>query len=204
MKLVTRYISDRAASRPGTADVSTVDLWHEAAEADYKLCRAFADHYGARLPRSLHSQRIGWKRESRAVYGILLPDPLPSSYLADDDWYIYYVWGETLFRRTRQDRERLQTIVLADSVEDWAELLRQAVRDQVFDVRYDVASHYLNALGEFEYVACGYEFSLYAHAPQAVRCPAFKIAATGDTPEAAAREACRRWLDGQEAGRGIG
>ena len=91
-------------------------------------------------------------------------------------------------------------LVLAESVEDWAELLRQAIRYQIFDVRYEVTPYYLNASGEIENTASGYEFSLHAHAPHSVSLLRFQIVGMGSTPEEAAQEACRRWLsDGNYA-----
>ena len=173
---------------------SAVDVWHRAAEADYRLTRLLADHFDARLGRSGRSQRVGWRRDSRSACGILLPDPLPSLHPADDDWYLYYVWGETLFRRTRGEREKLRMLVLPDSVEDWADLLRQAVRRDVFDVRGEVAPQYVTALGEIEAASSGYEFTLSSCAPPTAAACAFRVAGLGETPEAAARNACGRWL----------
>ena len=98
---------------------SAVDAWHQAAEADYRLCRRFADGFDARLPRSGRSARVGWERDGRSVYGILLPDPLPAMQTPGGDWYLYYVWGETLFRRTRKERETLKMLVLPDGTDDW-------------------------------------------------------------------------------------
>ena len=102
--------------------------------------------------------------------------------------------GETLFRRTRREREKLRMLVLPDSVEDWAELLRRALRDQVFDVRWAVTPQYVNALGELETAPSGCEFTLSAYAPGAAVPHAFEIMAEADTPTRAACEACRRWL----------
>lgn len=149
---------------PVAPQPSAVDRWHTSAEADYRLARLFADRFDAHLDRTEHSRRVGWDRDGRSIYGILLPDPLPTAPPADD-WYIYYVWGETLFRRTRRERENLGMLVLPDGVEDWAELLRRAVRDGVFDVRWALTPQYVNALGEIETAPSGYEFMLSAHAP---------------------------------------
>ena len=179
---------------PAACQPSAVDRWHESAASDYRLARLFADRFGARLDRAERSQRAGWDRDGRSVYGILLPDPLPSLNSIADDWYVYYVWGETLFHRTRAAREKLRMLVLPDGVEDWAELLRQALRDEVFHVRYDVRPHFMNALGDVETAPCGYEFTLSACAPETASVSDFQLAGTGETPEAAAREACIRWL----------
>ena len=73
--------------------------------------RLLADRFGAVLRRTEHSQRVGWDRDGRSVYGILLPDPLPSAYATDADWFIYYVWGETLFRRTHKEREKVRECI---------------------------------------------------------------------------------------------
>ncbi len=178
---------------PTAPPPSAVDRWHTSAEADYRLARLFADRCDARLDRTDHSRRVGWDRDGRSVYGILLPDPLPSS-PPMDDWYIYYVWGETLFRRTRREREKLGMLVLPDSVEDWAQLLRQAVRRDVFDVRWELTPQYVSALGEIETTPSGYEFTLSSCAPPAAANCAFRVAGMGETPEAAARNACDRWL----------
>ena len=182
-------LSSRNAPQP-----AAVDQWHTSAEADYRLARLFAERFDARLDRTEHSQRVGWDRDGRSVYGILLPDPLPPAALTDADWYIYYVWGETLFRRTRKEREKLGMLVLPSGVEEWAQLLRRAIRHDVFDVRYEVAPQYTNALGEVEMTLSGYEFTLSACAPLTASTTAFQIVGAGETPEAAAREACTRWM----------
>lgn len=183
------FISSASAPPP-----SAVDPWHTSAEADYRLGRLFADRFNARLDRTGHSRRVGWDRDGRSVYGILLPDPLPSPHLTDDDWYIYYVWGETLFRRTRREREKLKMLVLPDSVEDWAQLLRRAARDHVFDVRWEITPQYVSALGEIETAPSGYEFALSSCAPPNAATCAFRVSGMGETPKAAARNACLRWL----------
>lgn len=173
---------------------SAIDVWYKAAEADYALCRRFADEFDARLPRSLRAQRVGWEREQKPVYGILIPDPvLPSA--SGSEWYLYSVWGETLFRRTEKERTERKMLVLPEATEDWAALLRQALRTEVFDVRYFVAPHHVNALGDIENDPCGYEFTLSAHSPHAAVTSALAISGTGATPEAAARDAARRWLE---------
>ncbi len=123
-----------------------------------------------------------------------MPDPLPRSG-SDDEWYLYYVWGETFLRRTRAEREERKMLVLAESADDWAELLRQAVRHLVVDSRYEIVPEYTDALGETENVPCGVRFRLSAHAPGAVRPSEFTLSGWGETPEAAARDACRRWLE---------
>ncbi len=190
------FSSPLQSSRPAPAapPPGAVDRWHTSAEADYRLARLFADRFDARLERTGHSQRVGWNRDGRNVYGILLPDPLPPAYLTDDDWYLYYVWGETLFRRTRAEREKVGMLILPDGVEDWAGLLRQAVRREVFDARWEVAPQYVSALGEVEPTPSGYEFTLLACAPPTAYARAFRIVGTGETPCAAARNACLRWL----------
>jgi hypothetical protein len=185
-----------APSFQSTAPTPTdVDTWHQSAKDDYQLCRRFADKFDAQLGRSHFSPRVGWDRDGHGVYGILLPDPLPT--VAGDDWYIYSVWGETMFRRTRKERENLRLLILPESVEDWVELLRQALRDTVFEVRYEVRPHFLNALGDVETVPLGYEFALSSCAPHTASATSFWLSATADTPEGAAREVCRRWLERQ-------
>lgn len=177
---------------------SAIDVWYKAAEADYTLCRRFADRFDARLPRSLRAQRVGWERKGKPVYGILIPDPLLSAG-AQSEWYLYYVWGETLFRRTEKERLQRKMLVLPEAAEDWAELLRQAHAAEVFDVRYTVAPHHVNALGDYEHAPTGYEFTLLAHGPQpAAVTSTLSISGTGPTPEAAARDAARHWLEHAE------
>ncbi len=192
-KLVS--VSSPEALETPAAGQSASDIWYQAAEADYLLCRRFADQFDARLSRTLRSQRVGWEREGKAVYGILIPDPLLLSPSTGGEWYMYYVWGETLFRRSEKERAQRKMLVLPEATEDWAELLRQALRGEVFDVRYGVAPHYVNALGETEHQPSGYEFTLSAHGPHALVRSPLAITGLGVTPEAAAREAARRWLD---------
>ena len=197
MPSLPSFFSASPLSAPHTPDAppaSAVDRWHTSAEDDYRLARLFADRFDASLDRTQHSQRIGWDRDGRSVYGILLPDPLPSLYLTDDDWYIYYVWGETLFRRTRRERKKLGMLVLPESVEDWAQLLRRAVREDVFDVRWALTPQYVSALGEIETASSGYEFTLSSCAPPTAATCTFRIVGMGETPEIAARDACLRWL----------
>jgi hypothetical protein len=194
LKSISVSSPDTLFQTPGQ---SPGEVWYQAAEADYKLCRRFADQFDARLRRSLRSQRVGWERDRKPVYGILIPDPLLSS-TTSDEWYLYYVWGETLFRRTETERAQRKMLVLPEATEDWAELLRQALRDEVFDVRYSVAPHHVNAFGETENEPCGYEFTLTAHGPHRVVTSTLEITGTGATPEAGAREAARRWLDRTE------
>ena len=179
---------------PAAPQPCAVDSWHQSAEADYRLARLFADRFDAKLGRPESSPRVGWERDGRCIYGILLPDPLPPAYQTDDDWYIYYVWGETLFRRARAEREKVGMLILPESVEDWAGLLRQAVRCDVFDAGWELTPQYVNALGEVEATPFGYEFALSACAPPAVATDAFRVVGTGATPCAAARDACLRWL----------
>ena len=174
---------------------SAIDVWYKSAEADYALCRRFADGFNARLPRSLRAQRVGWEREGKPVYGILIPDPLLPSAGTQGEWYLYYVWGETLFRRTEKERTERKMLVLPDAAEDWAELLRQAHAAEVFDVRFTVAPHHVNALGDYEHTPTGYEFTLSAHGPQSAVTSTLSLSGTGPTPEAAARDAARRWLE---------
>ena len=175
---------------------SAIDVWYKATEADYILCRRFADEFEARLPRSLRAQRVGWERGQKPVYGILIPDPLLAPTASTSgEWYLYYVWGETLFRRTGKERAERKMLVLPEATEDWAELLRQALRTEVFDVRYSVAPHHVNAFGELENDPSGYEFTLSAHSPHSAVTSTLAISGTGATPEAAARDAARRWLE---------
>jgi hypothetical protein len=187
-------VSSPEALNYQTLGQPAIEAWYQAAEADYKLCRRFADQFDARLRRSLRSQRVGWEREGKPVYGILIPDPLLPSPLTGEEWYLYYVWGETLFRRSEKERAQRRMLVLPEATEDWAELLRQALRGEVFDVRYGVAPHHVNAFGDREHEPSGYEFTLTAHGPHAVTS-ALAVSGVGATPEAAAHEAARRWLD---------
>ncbi len=186
-------ISDPDLLNTAGAWLSPTEAWYQAAEADYQLCRQFADTHDARLRRSLRAQRVGWEAGGKAVYGILVPDPLTSA-SASGEWYLYYVWGETLFRRTEKERTQRKMLVLPEAAEDWAELLRQALRNEVFDVRYSVAPHYVNALGEREHLPSGYEFTLTAHGPHTTVTSTLALSGTGATPEAAARDAAQRWL----------
>ena len=191
-KLITPCVSRPEALEGQVPGQSAVDLWYRAAAADYTLCRRFADKFDARLGRSLRSQRVGWEREEKPVYGILIPDPqMPAT---GGEWYLYYVWGETLFRRSEKERTQRKMLVLPEATEDWADLLRQALRDEVFDVRYSVTPHHVNALGETEHQPTGYEFILTAHGPHRVVRSSL-ASGIGVTPEAAAREAAGRWLD---------
>ena len=104
MRAFSTRIFNSLVDRPGDNPLSPTELWHQAAEEAYLLYREFADRFDAKLTLGLRSQRVGWQREGHSVYGILLPDPIPSADPDDDEWYIYYVWGETLFRRTRDER----------------------------------------------------------------------------------------------------
>ena len=194
-KPITPCVSSPDALEGQVPGQSAIDLWYQAAEADYRLCRRFADQFDARLSRSLRSQRVGWEREGKAVYGILIPDPLRLSPATGGEWYLYYVWGETLFRRSEKERTQRKMLVLPEATEDWAELLRQALRGEVFDVRYSVAPHHVNAFGDTENEPSGYEFTLTAHGPHAIVRSPLAVSGIGVTPEAAAREAARRWLD---------
>ena len=189
--IVSISSADTPLSAPGQ---SPSDAWYLAAEADYKICRRFADSFDARLRRSLRSQRVGWERQEQPIYGILIPDPLRPSPAAGDDWYLYYVRGETLFRRSAKERVQRRMLVLPESTEDWAELLRQALRSEVFDVRYSVAPNHVNALGDREHTPSGYEFTLTAHGPNGPALSSLLLVGSGDTPEAAARDAANRWL----------
>ena len=183
-----------ALSSVQTSSETETDCWHAQAEADYALCRVFADRHAAYLKRSGAGLRVGWEKMGRAAYGILLPDPLPCAG-SDDDWYLYYVWGEVLLRRTLAERSERQMIVLAESVDDWAELLQQALRPSLGDNRYEVVPDYSDALGETEDVPCGFWFRLIAHAPGAVRLSDLNVTGRGETPRAAARDACFHWLE---------
>ncbi len=177
---------------------STSEQWLRVAEADFRLCQAFARQFDAHLTRSLRSQRVGWEVYGHPHCALLLPDSRLDC-LADDEWHLYYVSGESLFRQSRAQRAQLGTLILADSVEDWASLLHQALRDQAFDVCWTITPDYLNSLGEIEHTASGFVFILESHAPQALSVGPLRIAGTGDTPEQAARAACRRWLHVPEA-----
>lgn len=194
-KLISPCVSSPEALENPAPGRCAIDLWYQAAEADYALCRRFADQCDARLRRSLRSQRVGWEREGKAVYGILIPDPLLPSPATGNEWYLYYVWGETLFRRSEKERAQRKMLVLPEATEDWAELLRQALRGEVFDVRYSVAPYHVNALGETENEPTGYEFTLSAHGPHTIVRSSLAVSGIGATPEAAAREAARHWLE---------
>ena len=184
------------SSRAGSLTVT--DLWHQAAAADDALCRRFARDFGARLPRTLRSQRVAWVRRGQPGYGLLLPDYLSGPQLNAGDWCIFYVWGESLFHRSLAERERLEMLVLAESVDDWAELLRQALPGPASDVRYRVTPQYLDAFGEVQAAASGWQFALETCAPPSAVCVApVQMTGTGGTPEAAARNACRRWLESE-------
>lgn len=183
------------ASSPVTVLGETeTDHWHAEVEADYALCRILADRHDARLERSVGALRIGWEKAGHIAYGILLPDPLPRAG-TEDEWYFYYVWGETLLRRTSAERAERRMLVLAESVDDWGELLRLALRPIIGDCRYEVVPDYTDALGETEDVPDGFVFRLFAHAPGAVRPSDLCVTGRGQTPREAARDACRHWLE---------
>ena len=181
----------------GPPTPTTAERWQRAAEADFRLCRAFAHRFHARLPRTLRSRRVGWEVYGFPHCALLVPDAARPETLADDEWNFYYVHGESFFRRGRAARAELGMLILADSVEDWAELLRQALSDRIFDVRYAVTPDYFNELGEIEAVPSGAIFTLEACAPPDAHASPFRLTGAGHTPEAAAREACRLWLQGQ-------
>ena len=104
--------------------------WQEAAALDDALCRAFARRFGARLPHTRHAAGA-WPGCARArrTTACCCPTPLAGTWhKGADDWYLYYVWGESLFRRSRAERERMEMLILAESADDWAELMRQALR----------------------------------------------------------------------------
>lgn len=194
----TLSVSVSAPLPDGPLSPTTAERWRRAAEADFRLCRDLAERFHARLPRTLRSRRVGWEVYGFPHFALLVPDAARPETLAADEWNFYYVQGESFFRRDRAARAELGMIILADSVEDWAELLRQALSDRIFDVRYTVAPDYLNELGEIESVPSGAVFTLEAYAPPDAHAAPFRIAAAGRTPEAAAREACRLWLRGQD------
>lgn len=177
--------------------VNMAERWLQVAKADYRLCRVFAQRFDAYLPRSLRSHRVGWEAYGHLHFALLLPDASSFDSLAEGDWYFYYTNGESLFRRTQAQRTQIGMSVLAESMEDWAELLRQALRHDVFDVRYEVVPNYIDASGEIGHTASGFVFALEAYAPQATGMISLRIAGAGPTPEQAAREACRRWLQAQ-------
>ena len=181
------------APMPGETEA---DRWHKQAEADYAICRVLADRWDARLERTPAARRVGWEKAGCAAYGILIPDPLPRLE-RQDDWYLYHVWGERLLRRSQAERAERRMIILAESVDDWAELLRQAIRHLVVDARYEITPDYTDALGETEDVPDGFRFRIFAHAPGAVRPSDLTVTGRGKSPQAAARDACRRWLDEQ-------
>ena len=172
----------------------SAECWHEQAQADAALCRAFDERLNARLERSWRCQRVSWERMGHDVFGLLLPDPLPQGG-DNNEWFIYYPWGEMMLRRTAEERRLSRMIILAESADDWAALLRMALHDQIVDSRYEITPDYTDALGETENVPCGYLFSLFAHVPCAVQVSDFQLLGRGETPAAAARDACRLWLE---------
>lgn len=176
---------------------TTAERWLSVAVGDYRLCREFAQRFHARLPRTLRSRRVGWEVYGFPHCALLVPDAARPETLADDEWNFYYIHGESFFRRGRAARTELGMLILADSVEDWAELLRQALSDHIFGVRYAVTPDYLNELGEIEVVPSGAIFTLEACAPPGAHAAPFQLTGAGRTPEAAAREACRLWLHAQ-------
>lgn len=181
----------------GALSPTTAVRWLRAAEADYRLCHEFAQRFSASLPRTLRSRRVGWEVYGFPHCALLIPDDANPETLTDDEWNFYYVHGESCFRRGRAARAALGMLLLPDTVEDWAELLRQALSDRIFAVCYSIAPDYLNELGEIERVPSGMIFTLTACAPSDAQAPPFEISGLGATPEAAAREACRLWLHSQ-------
>ena len=176
---------------------SMAEQWLAIAKADYRLCRVFAQQFDAHLPRTLRGGRVGWESYGHLHFALLLPDPAGFDSLPHSDWYLYYTTGESVFRRTAAQRAQMNISVLAECVEDWAVLLRQALRNTVFDVRYEVVPSDLDACGETGHTPSGFVFALEAYAPQATGVVPLRIAGAGATPEQAAREACRRWLQMQ-------
>jgi hypothetical protein len=173
---------------------STGDLWFQTAECDYGLCREFALRFGAKLKRSLRGQRVGWEGSGHPRYAILLPDLRPPLIPGQDEWYLFSPSHEHTEHYTVAERERSQMIILAETAEDWMELLRQSLHDDVLDLRYDIVPDYLDPLGEISVTACGYEITVRACGPQGI-CDCFVLSAVGATPGAAAREACLRHLE---------
>jgi hypothetical protein len=167
--------------------------WLRDAEADYRLCREFARRYGARLGDARPGRRVGWELFGHVHCALLLPDSLPDDQ-TDGAWYLYYVFGESLFRRSAAQRAQMDMLLMAESTDDWAALLRQALHERVFDVRCTVTPDYINAFGETELAATGFVFTLEACAPGDACVSPCRIAGTGATPEDAARDACRYWL----------
>lgn len=190
----TVCVSTPLAEEPGLTTPATADSWLNAAIADFRMCREFARRFDARLRRSLRGQRVGWESYGHLHAAILLPDTLPPDLLPHGEWNFYYVTGESLFRKSRAERDAMGMVLLAESADDWAELLCQALRDEVFDVRYEVVPDYVNVLGETEQTRSGYTFNLTACAPQAVSSAPLRLSGAGATPNEAAREACRQWL----------
>lgn len=187
-------LSDNPASGLPPA---TAGRWLQDAKADYALCRTFAQRCDACLPSTLRTRRVGWEAYGHQHFALLLPDPSGVDPQLGGDWYLYSVNSESVFRRTRAQCAQMEMLVLAESADDWAALLRRALRDHVFDVRYEVVPSDLDACGE-GHLATGFVFTLEAYAPQATRTVPLRIAGAGETPEQAAREACRRWLEAQQ------
>lgn len=191
-------------NKPNAGGVPAADLWLQEARADYALCAAFARHFDARVPRAPRAPRaprVAWhlkgdaKNDVKDVrFLLLVPDVLPPAALRDDEWYFYSVLNESPLRRTRAEREEARALILAESADDWADLLRQAVRGQVFDIEYSVTPQYVDALGEYDLSALGFLFQARAFAPQAASVAPFSVHGSGATPAEAARAACRAWL----------
>lgn len=194
MDVETVDISEPVASLLRSPSSSTGDLWFQTAECDYRLCREFALRFGAKLKRSLRGQRVGWERNGQPRYAILLPDLLPPLIPGRDEWYLFSPSRENTEHYTAAERERGQMIILAETAEDWIELLRQSLHDEVLDLCYDIVPDYLDPLGETSVTACGYEITVRACGPQGA-CECFVLSAVGGTPGAAAREACLRRLE---------
>lgn len=187
-------MSNDAESRDLSTELSTAYLWREFARADYALVREFADHFDAHMPRSTGCQRVAWGDSGEVGFGIILPDLVPPKDLRDDEWYIYNVEMESLARHGRRARKAARALILPDCVDDWVDLLRQALRDTVFNLCYDVSPTYVDALGETEIESTGCQVRIVSCAPQAISVARLELSGDGDTAEQAARECCRQWL----------
>jgi hypothetical protein len=88
----------------GPLSPTTAERWQRAAEADFRLCREFAQRYHARLPRTLRCRRVGWEVYGFPHCALMVPDDARPETLTDDEWNFYYVHGESFFRRGRAAR----------------------------------------------------------------------------------------------------
>jgi len=194
MEMKSIRISEPLAPHVKSADATTADVWFEIAEEDNRICRLFERRHNARLSRSSRSQRVAWEVHGENCFGVLLPDLRPPLSLKADEWYLFHVSHELLLHRSIVERELVQMIILPETAEDWVELLRQSTSHMVFDLRFEVTPQYINALGEIDNSRCGFQIVIEAYAPN-TNCRGLCLSGIGGTPEAAARDACCKWLE---------